>query len=89
MPQPENTSIDPKTETKACQEGELDTLKLERQLDKFKTLVEDKQQLAMQGQALFDEANTDCQILDQVLDKCMLQLPQLQGSWRVGELEMK
>jgi hypothetical protein len=37
MPQPENTSIDPKTETKACQEGELDTLKLERQLDKFKT----------------------------------------------------
>jgi hypothetical protein len=50
--------------------------------------VEDKQQLAIQGQASFDEANTDCQILDQVLDKCMLQLRQLQGSWRVGD-EMK
>ncbi len=54
--QSNDTLIDPKAKTKTCQEGELDILKLERQLDKLKTLVEDKQQMAIQGQALFNEA---------------------------------
>jgi len=78
LPQPSNKLVDSKEKTKACQEGELDLLKLERQLDKLKTLVEDKQQMAIQGQALFNEANNDCRILEQELDKCLLQLLQSQ-----------
>jgi hypothetical protein len=35
-------------------------LKLERQLDKSKTLMEDKQEMAIQGEALFDETQTNC-----------------------------
>jgi hypothetical protein len=59
----ENMLANCKPKTKA-QEGQLDILKLERQLDKLRTLVEDKQQMAIQGQVLFYETNTNCQILD-------------------------
>jgi cell fate regulator YaaT (PSP1 superfamily) len=58
----ENMLANCKPKTKA-QERQLDILKLERQLDKLRTLVEDKQQMAIQGQVLFYETNTNCQIL--------------------------
>jgi hypothetical protein len=52
-------------------------LKLEWQLDKLRTLQDDKQELALQGQPLFDEAETDFQILDQELEMHLSHLNQL------------
>jgi ribosome-associated translation inhibitor RaiA len=40
--------------------GDEIILKLERQLDKSKTLMEDKQGMAIRGEALFDETQTNC-----------------------------
>ncbi len=52
-------------------------MKLEWQLDKLRTLQDDKQELALQGQPLFDEAETDFQILDQELEMHLSHLNQL------------
>ncbi len=58
---------------------EKNLLKLENQLDKCKTLMEDKQEMTIQGQALFDEAKIDFQILDQELETFLLHIKQLQN----------
>ncbi len=58
---------------------EKNLLKLENQLDKCKTLMEDKQEMTIQGQALFDEAKIDFQILDQELETFLLHMKQLQN----------
>ncbi len=58
-------------------EGEKIFLKLKRRLDICKTLMDDKQEMAIQGQALFDEVETDYQILDQELKTFMLHMKQL------------
>ncbi len=52
-------------------------MKLEWQLDKLRTLQDDKQELALQGQPLFDEVETDFQILDQELEMHLSHLNQL------------
>jgi hypothetical protein len=41
-------------------DGDEIILKLERQLDKSKTLMEDKKEMAIRGEALFDETQTNC-----------------------------
>jgi hypothetical protein len=41
-------------------EGDEIILKLERQLDKSKTLMEEKPEMAIQGETLFEEAQTNC-----------------------------
>jgi hypothetical protein len=40
--------------------GDEIILKLERQLDKSKTLMEEKEEMAIQGETLFDEAQNNC-----------------------------
>ncbi len=37
---------------------------MEKQLEKLKMLAEDKQEMAIRGQALYNEAETNCQILE-------------------------
>jgi hypothetical protein len=56
---------------------EQDRLKLEQQLDKLRTLLEEKQEMALQGQTLFDEIEIDFQILDQKLELNLSHLNQL------------
>jgi hypothetical protein len=41
--------------------------------------MEDKQEMTIQGQALFDEAKIDFQILDQELETFLLHIKQLQN----------
>jgi hypothetical protein len=40
--------------------GDEIILKLERQLDKSKTLMEEKEEMAIQRETLFDEAQNNC-----------------------------
>jgi hypothetical protein len=59
--------------------GELkkqDRLKLEQQLDKLRTLLEENQEMALQGQTLFDEIKIDFQIFDQKLEMHLSHLNQ-------------
>lgn len=44
-------------------------VKLEKQLEKLKTLVEDKREMAIQGKALYDEVEINYQILEQELER--------------------
>jgi hypothetical protein len=57
-------------------EGEETFLLLENKLDKCKTLVEDKQEMAIQGQALYDEVETNYHMFDLKLEKDMLHMKQ-------------
>ncbi len=62
-------------------------LKMERQFDRCKTLREDKQDMAIQGQTLFNETKTDCQILDKELEKFVFHMKQLQNEMESIEIQ--
>ncbi len=53
---------------------EQNHLKLEQQLDKLRTLVEDRQEMAIHGQTLFDEAKINCQLLNQEMQMVLFHL---------------
>ncbi len=51
---------------------------MEKQLEKLKMLVEGKQEMAIRGQSLCNEAETNCQILEQELEKMLSHIKQQQ-----------
>jgi hypothetical protein len=65
---------DLKSKTKVGELEEQNHLKLEQQLDKLRTLVEDRQEMAIHGQTLFDEAKINCQLLNQEMQMVLFHL---------------
>ncbi len=57
-------------------------------MDRCKTLKEDKQEMAIQGQTLCDETKTNCQIPDKELEKFVLHMKQLQNEMESIEIQL-
>jgi hypothetical protein len=55
---------------------------MEKQLEKLKTLVEDEQEMAIWGQALYNEAKTNCWILEHEFGRVLSHMKQQQIEWK-------